>query len=73
MSSTKIIELVKAALTKEERETLNQINKNTDSETRQRLLKEFFTSKEVFDKLKNIFDPSWISYQIFINGKGYEF
>jgi hypothetical protein len=52
---------------------LNSINAIIDSEQRQYRLKNFFTSPLIFNKVKHIIDPSWLSYEIFINGKGYEF
>jgi hypothetical protein len=73
MSSSKIVELIQSSLSKEELSFLNEINQIQDSELRQAQLRGFFHNQEVFDKVKSIADPAWLSYEIFIKGKTYEF
>ena len=73
MSNSKIIELIQSSLSKRELSFLNEINKIQDSESRHVQLRSFFHEQEVFDKIKSISDPAWLSYEIFIKGKNYEF
>ncbi len=73
MSSPKIVELIQSSLNKRELSFLNEINQIEDSESRHIQLRNFFHKQEVFDKMKSITDPAWLSYEIFIKGKTYEF
>jgi hypothetical protein len=60
-------------LSADELSELNIINKTTGFEERHIQLRKFFHQQSVFDKISSFFDPAWISYEIIINGKGYEF
>ena len=73
MSRTKLVELIQQLLSTSEIASLNEINTIKDSEERQRQLRMFFHNKEIFLKIKHITDPAWLSYEIFIKGKAYEF
>ena len=73
MSKTKLVELIQQLLSISEIALLNEINVIKDSEDRQRQLRMFFHNPEIFSKIKHISDPAWLSYEIFIKGKAYEF
>jgi len=73
MSKTKLVELIQQFLSISEIASLNEINGIVDSEDRQRQLRTFFHKPEIFLKLKHLTDPAWLSYEIFIKGKAYEF
>jgi hypothetical protein len=73
MSRTKLVELIQQLLSTSEITALNEINTIKDSEDRQRQLRMFFHKPEIFSKIKHITDPAWLSYEIFIKGKDYEF
>ena len=64
---------LKSVLTEEEIQPLKIINLLENSEVRNEQLRNFFHSPLIFDKIKPTTDPTWLSYDIFINGKNYEF
>ena len=64
---------LKSVLTEEEIQPLRIINLIENSEVRNEQLRKFFHSPLIFDKIKPTTDPTWLSYDIFINGKNYEF
>ena len=66
-------DFIKEVLTQKELELLKTINEIDNTEQRHTKLRSFFHSEEIFNKIKPTIDPAWLSYEIFINGKGYEF
>jgi hypothetical protein len=70
---TKLISQLKNILTEEQILELSELKKISDTESRQFELKKFFLNPLVFNKVKDIYDPTWVAYDIFINGKQYEF
>ena len=73
MSKSNLVELIQQILSASEIISLNEFNSIKDSEDRQLQLKMFFHKPEIFSKIKHIADPAWLSYEIFIKGKAYEF
>jgi hypothetical protein len=69
---TKLSQL-KKVLSEEQLKQLAEFVKISDIELKQKSLKSFFTDTLVFDRVKSIHDPSWLAYDIFINGNQYEF
>ena len=51
--------------------TLKKYTEVSDSEQRQLLIKSFFHSPDIFLKFKPVIDPTWLSYDIFINKQAY--
>lgn len=66
-----IKEYLHDVLTENELNYLRKINKS--EEDRQVQLRAFFHLPKIFQKIKETVDPTWLSTQIFINGKHYEF
>lgn len=66
-------DFIKEVLTQKELELLKTINEIDNTEQRHTKLRSFFHSEEIFNKIKPTIDPAWLSYEIFINGKAYEF
>ena len=67
------IEFLKHSLTLEEIETIKSIIKTVDSESKFTLLRDFFHDPLIFNKIKDVVDPTWLTYDIFINIHHYEF
>ena len=67
------LEFLKSHLTQAEYDELKSINNLLNLEDRQFKLKAFFHNPIRFDRIRVYYDPSWIAYDIFINGKKYEF
>jgi len=70
---TKLFTQLKDILTEEQLRELSELKKISNPESRQFELKKFFLNPLVFDKVKDIYDPAWLAYDIFINGNQYEF
>jgi hypothetical protein len=70
---TKLVSQLKDILTEEQILELSELKKISNTESRQFELKKFFLNPLVFNKVKDIYDPTWVAYDIFINGKQYEF
>ena len=66
-----VIEHLQSLLNEEEIALLNEANKSKTN--RQDCLRSFFHNPSVFNKVKVSVDPTWLSTEIFINGKAYEF
>jgi|DEB19_MinimDraft_3_1074340.scaffolds.fasta_scaffold02394_8 hypothetical protein len=66
-----VIEHLQSLLNEEEIALLNEANKSKTN--RQDCLRSFFHNPSVFNKVKDSVDPTWLSTEIFINGKAYEF
>lgn len=66
-----VVEHLQSILNEAELHLLNEANK-LNSE-RQDQLRNFFHKPEIFNKVKASVDPTWLSTEIFINGKAYEF
>jgi hypothetical protein len=64
---------IKEVLTEDELSELRGLIAIDNIEARQSDLRKFFTKKEIFDKVKLWYDPTWVSYEIFINKGKYEF
>lgn len=67
-----LLDFLYDTLTADELELLQRINRTENSEDRQLHLKSFFHNSQVFEKIKEKFDPTWASYTIFIQGRDYE-
>jgi hydroxymethylglutaryl-CoA reductase len=70
---TKLFSQLKDILTEEQLQELSELKKISNPESRQFELKKFFINPLVFNKVSHIQDPTWLAYDIFINGKQYEF
>jgi hypothetical protein len=70
---TKLVSQLKNILTEEQILELSELKKISNTESRQFELKKFFLNPLVFNKVSPIQDPTWVAYDIFINGKQYEF
>lgn len=70
---TKLFSQLKDILSEDQMRELSDLNQISNPELRQFSLKKFFLNSLVFDKVKDIYDPAWLAYDIFINAKQYEF
>lgn len=52
---------------------LNEINQIQVAVERQDNLKTFFCQPEIFNKVKEYIDPVWLSHDIYLKCKDYEF
>lgn len=68
-----LIDLIKSILSKVELQNLTEICKLSNSELRQSKLRSFFHRPELFNKVSVEIDPSWLSYELFLNYQNYEF
>jgi hypothetical protein len=66
-----VVEYLQNLLNEEEIALLNEANMSKNN--RHDCLRNFFHNPSVFNKVKNSVDPTWLSTEIFINGKNYEF
>lgn len=66
-----VVEHLQSLLNEDEIALLNEANKSKSD--RQDCLRSFFHKPSVFNKVKDSVDPTWLSTEIFINGKTYEF
>jgi len=73
MLDKSVSNFLKDILTEEDLHPLRIINLIENSEVRNEQLRKFFHNPLIFDKIKPTTDPTWLSYDIFINGKNYEF
>lgn len=69
---TELLDFLRYALDEPEYSELQKLNVIEDSESRQLQLKNFFHRPKVFNKIKPVIDPAWVSYTIYIHGKGNE-
>lgn len=60
-------------LNESELRELNTHNSIVSTLERQAALREFFHRPDIFEKVQVVEDPAWISFDIFINGKHYDF
>jgi len=70
---TKLFSQLKDILSEDLMRELSELKQISNPELRQFSLKKFFLNPLVFDKVKDIYDPAWLAYDIFINGNQYEF
>jgi hypothetical protein len=70
---TKLFSQLKDILSEDQMRELSELKQISNPELRQFSLKKFFLDPLVFDKVKDIYDPTWLAYDIFINGTQYEF
>jgi len=70
---TKLSNQLKKVLTEGELKRLLELKKATDPDLGQLGLRSFFHDPIIFDKVKTIYDPTWLAYDIFINRHLYEF
>lgn len=68
-----ILESFISKLSRIEIDRLNEINQIENSIERQYKLKTFFSQSEIFNKVKENIDPIWLSHDIFLKCKEYEF
>jgi hypothetical protein len=73
MEAKEIIEFIQTNLNQSNINELNSINRTTDQELRRNLLRSFFHRESIFNKIKPVVDPTWLSSEIFIKGAAYEF
>lgn len=73
MKDINIPRYIRAVLSEQELLELRTANQILNSEKRQLALKSFFHTKPVFERIQEDVDPTWLSYEIFISGKHYEF
>ena len=64
---------LKTTLNEKQLAELTSINEISNVEQRHIRLKNFFHTPLIFDKIKTTIDPTWLSFEIFKNGKQYEF
>lgn len=64
---------LKTTLTEKQLAELTSINEISNVEQRHIRLKNFFHTPLIFDKIRTTVDPTWISFDVFKNGKQYEF
>lgn len=64
---------LKTTLNEKQLAELTSINEISNVEQRHIRLKNFFHTPLIFDKIKTTVDPTWISFDVFKNGKQYEF
>lgn len=68
-----VINFLKSTLTENQLSELASINKISNVEHRHIKLKNFFHTPLIFDKIRTTIDPTWLSFEVFKNGKKYEF
>jgi len=68
-----IIESYLSKLSRIELDKLSELNSIENSIERQYQLKNFFTHIVIFNKVKQYIDPIWLSHDIYLKGKDYEF
>ena len=68
-----ITNFLKSILNENQLSELSSINEISNVELRHTKLKNFFHDPLVFDLIKLTVDPTWLSFDIFKNGKQYEF
>jgi hypothetical protein len=68
-----ILESYTSKLSRIELDQLNERNQIKNSIERQYSLKTFFGMPDIFNKVKEHIDPMWLSHDIFLKGKDYEF
>lgn len=68
-----IMDFLKSTLTENQLSELVSINEISNVEQRHIKLKNFFHTPLIFDKIKTTVDPTWLSFEVFKNGKQYEF
>jgi hypothetical protein len=75
MSSIKgtILESYLSKLSRIELDKLAEHNSIENSIERQFQLKTFFSHAVIFNKVKEHIDPIWLSHDIYLKGKDYEF
>jgi hypothetical protein len=72
-NNLKVIDFIKSILSEAELLSLTEICKLPNSELRQSKLRSFFHQPELFNKVSVEIDPSWLSYELFLNYQNYEF
>lgn len=75
MSSIKgtVLESYLSKLSQTELNALSEHNSIKNSIERQYKLKTFFSQPEIFKKVKDHIDPMWLSHDIFLKGRDFEF
>jgi hypothetical protein len=68
-----VTNFLKTKLTKVQLSELAAINNISNVDQRHTKLKNFFHNPLIFDSIKTTVDPTWLSFDIFKNGKYYEF
>ena len=69
-----IIDTLSSILTPEEMSDLRFMNNSKKSETKQLALRAFFLQSHIFEKISAAgYEPTRLAFEIFINGKEYEF
>lgn len=68
-----LVQFLKESLNETDYRRLQELNQVKFAELRQRSLRDFFHQPEIFNLIDKSYDPSWVSYDIFINGAKYEF
>jgi len=68
-----ILESYLSKLSRIELDKLSEHNSIKNSIERQFQLKTFFSHPTIFNKVKEHIDPIWLSHDIYLKGKDYEF
>jgi hypothetical protein len=71
---TTLLDMLSTILSEEEMSDLRFMHNSKKSETKQLALRAFFLQSHIFEKVKAAgYEPTRLAFEIFINGKEYEF
>jgi hypothetical protein len=71
---TTLLDMLSTILSEEEMSDLRFMNNSKKSETKQLALRAFFLQSHIFEKVQAAgYEPTRLAFEIFINGKEYEF
>jgi hypothetical protein len=71
---TTLLDMLSTILSEEEMSDLRFIHNSKKSETKQLALRAFFLQSHIFEKVQAAgYEPTRLAFEIFINGKEYEF
>ncbi len=71
---TTLLDMLSTILSEEEMADLRFMNNSKKSETKQLALRAFFLQSHIFEKVQAAgYEPTRLAFEIFINGKEYEF
>lgn len=71
---TTLLDMLSTILSEEEMSDLRFMNNSKKNETKQLALRAFFLQSHIFEKVKAAgYEPTRLAFEIFINGKEYEF
>jgi hypothetical protein len=71
---TTLLDMLSTILSEEEMSDLRFMHNSKKSETKQLALRAFFLQSHIFEKVQAAgYEPTRLAFEIFINGKEYEF